>query len=224
MMSARTGRWMVIAAASMLLGGALIGCGGLDRGHARHYYETKQYDEAETRFERLVARDLTDWESRYYLGMIRLHQNRPLDAEILLEQAHRLRHDHPETPMILDGLAEAMLRQDRTAALAAMLEEATRYHGTSKDFVRQAVYLGRSGDADGAAAAFRRAAAVADPGDPSPFLAAADYYESIGDDPRAVTALRNALYVRKNDPFIGARLRKHGVIPGPAAELEPVRE
>jgi Flp pilus assembly protein TadD len=126
--------------------------------------------------------------------------------------------------MILDGLAEALLRQERTAELYAMLEEATKNYGASHDYIRQAVYIGRSGDADGAVVAFRKAAFFAPADDPTPFLAAADYYESIGDNPQAVTALRNALYVKKNDPAIGARLREHGVIPGPAAELQPIRE
>ncbi len=224
MLARVTRTYGVLAAAGVLATAGLVGCQHLDVSHGRRFYELKQYDEADVRLSRIVAEDPTDWEAHYYLGLVRLEQNRPLDAELLLEQALRLRPDSPETAQILDALAEALFRQERTAALYAMLQEATQYYGTSHDYVRQAIYLGKSGDADGAVVAFRKAGQFAAPDDPSPYLAAADYYESIGNNPQAVIALRHALYIRPNDPAIGNRLRKHGVVPGPAAALAPQRE
>lgn len=202
----------------------LTACQQLDVSHGRRYYELKQYDEADVRLSRIVENDPTDWEAHYYLGLVRLEQGRPIDAELLLERALRLRQDYPETSQILDALAEAIYQQNRINALYAMLQQATEQYGTSQDYLRQAIYLGKTGDADGAVVAFRKAAQFAAPDDARPYIAAADFYESIGNNPEAVINLRHALYIRKNDPFIGNRLRKHGIVPGPAAELPPVRE
>lgn len=206
----------------------LVGCQGpskhLQRSHGIRYYETGLLSLAEARLAGVVEKDTTDWKAMYYLGLVRLKQNRPLDAELLLERAYRIRQDGVETPDILDALAEAMHKQHKNnAKLYAILDGATQRYGQVRDYVRQGKYFGLSGDADAAQLAFQKSYQLAEADDPTPYVAAADFYESIGDVPQAKTALRRAYWIQPGDPMVNERLRRHGEIPGPTAGVQPPR-
>lgn len=201
---------------------ATAGCNNLVRGHGIRRYEIKQFDEADVRLSHMLTKNPTDWQALYYQGKVRLEQDRPLEAELMLEQALSIRHDYPETPQIIDALAEAMYRQGRTVTLYALLEDATINYGTSHDYIRQGNYTALSNDPDAAEVAFTKAAIFADPDDPKPYLAAADFYESINNIPKAKIALRRAYGLTPSDPVVINRLQQHGIVPGPTAILPVV--
>lgn len=210
----------------IVVASVLPACGAarqrLDRDTAIYEYKRGNVAKADDILTPLVEKDDTDWEALYYLGKIRLKQGKPLEAQIHLEQAYSLRQDYSAAPHILDALAESLYQQERFDNLAIVLENATKRFGTVQDYTRQGKYLGLAGDPDGAKLAFDKAAEFAAKDDPSPYVAAADFYESINDIPAAVENLRRAHAIVPHNLVIRDRLRKHGVIPGPTAEL-PVK-
>ncbi len=173
-------------------------------------------------FQQAVDRKPDDALSWYYLGRMQLRLDEPLDAELSLEKALALRPNDPElTPMVLDYLAEAMFKQRRYDNLAAFLAETADSSNASADYLRQARYLVRIGDPDGAAAAYRKAAYFAPRGDAAPYLELADYYLSINDIPNGTIALRYAYYEDPDTLGLAERFRRLGIVPGPTVGLEP---
>lgn len=181
---------------------------------------------AEEQFARAAERKPTDFLAHYYLGEARIRQNRGLGAQLALEKALSIEPRNPEwTPLILDKLAEAIYIQGRQENLQAFLEQTVKTYGKTRDYLRQAEYLVKIGDLDGAKLAYRKAAYFADPKDESPYLGIAAFYESIHDVPNAVAALRYAYYVNPANPKVAAGLRRFGVVPGPTvAEAPPKPE
>lgn len=176
---------------------------------------------ADASFARAVEQQPADWKSLYYLGLVRLEQGRPIEAQLNLEQAYGIRDEHAETADILDALAEALYQQDAQARLHAMLRDASQRYGQTRDFLREAKYLAKIGDVDGSDLAYKKAARFARPDDVQPYVQMADFYESIGDQARAVDALQRAHYLMPDDRRIADRLRRHGVVPGPTVAVPP---
>ena len=191
------------------------------RLHGMQAFEAQDLPAAEARFATAVEQNPTDWKSLYYLGLIRIQQGRPFDAQILLENALELRADHPETGDILDALAEALSRRGQLAKLHELLDHATEQYASSRDYIRKGRYLLKLGDVDGAMLAYRKSAVVAKEGDAEPFVVLADFYERIGDMTNSLTALRHAYAIDPSDQEVAERLRLHGVVPGPTAGLTP---
>ena len=173
------------------------------------------------RFEQAVEQDPTDWKSVYYLGLIRLQQGRWFTSRMLLERALVLRRDHPETADILDALAESMSRLKQIDDLHALLDQAIEDYGTSRDYMRQGRYLMELGDVDAAKLSYRKGAYFAADGDAGPFVALADFYESIGDTSGAIEALRYAFAITPKNRALQDRLRRYGIVPGPTVGLVP---
>lgn len=186
-------------------------------------YADKNYELSHQKFSQAVNQRSDDWKSHYYLGMIALKQDRPLDAQLSLEKALSIRSEHLETPAILDGLAEALFVQSKFANLSAMLQEACDRYGKPEDYLRQGIYLGKSGDADGAKLAFKKAIRFAPKDDPSPFIALAEFYDSLGSSADALMALRQAYYIEPTNVRVKESIRKHGMVPGPTVAIEPQR-
>lgn len=184
-------------------------------------YNGKELTIADEHFSQAVEQDPTDWKSLYYLGRVRLEQRRAYDAQLLLEKAMELRHHGPETADILDALAQALSDRGRLGQLHTFLASAVQDYGTSRDYTRQGRYLQKLGDVDGAKLAYRKAAYFAPNDDASPFIALADFYDSIGDTGNAVIALRHAYAVTPTDPELQDRLRRHGIVPGPTSGIAP---
>lgn len=187
-------------------------------------FEAGDVNWADNRFSYAVRQDATDWKSQYYLGRVRIMQNRPLEAALHLEKALSLRDHDPETQDILDALAEALYMQGQPVRLHAMLKKAVYDYGTIRDYLRQGRYLAKTGDADGAKVAYRKAAKFAPAKDPEPFLEIADYYESMGDRQNTIDALRRAYAASPGSRRISARLRQYGIVPGPTVGLPPEGE
>ena len=191
---------------------------GIDAMKMGHVPEA---DRSLTRSEQL---DPSSWRTQYWLGKVRLAQERWADAQRYLEQAYVLRNSHDETPDIVDGIAEAMYQQRLDMNLRGLLARATQRYGTSYDFVRQGRYLVRIDDPDNAKIALRKAARIADEDDPTPYLAMAEMYELIGNRKAAIKALRQAHGIAPDDSNIRKRLRSYGIVPGPTAALPPDRD
>jgi len=182
-------------------------------------FQTKQYEKAAQYFAKALDKDPSSWQSHYYQGLIYLQEKRALDAQLVLEMALSIKTSELKTSDILDALAESLYQQNKAAALHAILAEACDTHGTSDDFLRQGRYLSLLGDADNAKVAFEKAAHFDDRTDAGPYLAMADFYESISDTESTVRALRQALHLEPDNEQIHERLRRHGVIPGPTIAL-----
>jgi cytochrome c-type biogenesis protein CcmH/NrfG len=104
-----------------------------------------------------------------------------------------------------------------------MLQQAADRYGRPEDYLRQGVYLGKSGDVDGAKLAFAKAIRFAPKDDATPFIALAEFYDSLGSGADALTALRQAYYVAPDNVHIAEEIRRHGMVPGPTVALEPQR-
>ncbi len=181
-----------------------------------------RWEQADTDLTQALQADPADWRANFLLGKVRLHQGRPLAAQLLLEQAMTLHPRGPESGQILDAMAESLYDQGQKAALTEFLDRTAQQRKGVEDFLRQAKYLAKLGDPDGALKAYRMGCEFAPKTDPTPYLALADYYQSLGDTPRAIKALRYAYYIEPHDPGLNDKLRALGVVPGPTFGLPPV--
>ncbi len=160
--------------------------------------------------------------TQYQLGMIYLELDQPLQAQYALEKAHAIRPNDLElTPKTLDALAESLYRQDRMANLFEFLDKQVKTNTTTRDYLRQGEYLAKAGDPDAARLAFRKAAYFANEKDPQPYIAIADFYTSIGDQPNAIISLRYANYVDPGNLDVAERLRRFDIVPGPTIAQAP---
>ncbi len=177
---------------------------------------------ARTEFTRAVEKSPDDAASQYYLGLSELKLNNPLAAQLALEKAYTLAPDDPElTPRILDRLAEAYYMQDRRDVLTNFLRETSEARGGSRDYLRQAQYQLKLGDVDAAELSYRKAAYFAEAGDSDPYVAIADFYQTLGDGENAKLSLKYAYFVSPGDTRVHERMRRLGMVPGPTHQEEP---
>ncbi len=186
-------------------------------------YRQQDYLTAAEQFQTAVDKKPSDYRAQYYLGVSMLKLDKPIPAQTPLEQALALRPDDPEwTPRIADSLAETYYQQERYEALYGFLDSMIQtYNQQPVDFLRQAKYLGLLGDADGQKTALQKAAYFAPANDPSPYLAIADFYETVNDTPSAIQALRYGYYVAPDSDEVKDRLRGLGIVPGPTIADAP---
>ena len=179
----------------------------------------------------------SDWKSQYYLGLIGLeYLNDPGYARRHLEMAYTIRvvgsddrgpapgepaatRPWPTRGQIIDALAEAIYRQDNQPQLVAFLQQVIDERGLPQGYVRLGRYLYKSGDPDGALTAYRKAVAIAGPENPDPYIALADFYDTLGKHEQAATALRRAYDIAPLRDDIARKLRAHGLRPGPTIAL-----
>ena len=178
----------------------------------------------------------SDWKSHYYLGLIGLnHLHDPGFARRHLEMAYTIRvlgsddqrgpgepaitRPWPTRNQIIDALAEAMYRQDNQPQLVAFLRQVIDERGQPADYIRLGRYLYKSGDPDGALTAYRKAVAIAGPENPNPYIALADFYDTLGKRDEAATALRRAYDIAPLRDDIARKLRAHGLRPSPTIAL-----
>ncbi|MEO0515314.1 MAG: hypothetical protein AAF086_08485 [Planctomycetota bacterium] len=186
-------------------------------------YRQQDFATAAEQFQSAVDKKPSDFRSQYYLGVTMLQLGKPIPAQTPLEQALALRSDDPEwTPKIADALAETYYQQERYEALYGFLDSMIQtYQQQPADFLRQAKYLGLLGDADGQKTALEKAAYFAPANDPTPYLAIADFYETVNDTPNAIQALRYGYYVAPESDVVKDRLRGLGIVPGPTIADAP---
>ncbi|MBI1336349.1 MAG: hypothetical protein GC164_05245 [Phycisphaera sp.] len=160
-----------------------------------------------------------DWKALLLLGKLRLMQQRPLDAQLLLERALEIRPKYEGSSEILDNLAEALYQQQEYAKLTTFVNNWATQRGGSDDYLRAAKYLALSGDADGAEIAYAKAARFAAADDDKPYLAMAEYYRGLGDKKSEILSLRRAYTINPQRETTAARLRELGLVPGPTIYL-----
>lgn len=225
-MGSHRSRGVVLSGLVLCVGLMAAGCqkpSNFLRKDGMDAYADKDYAAAQKSFEKVAHRNSADWKAHYYLGLIALEQDRPLDAQLSLERALSLRSEYPESAVILDALAQSLLEQSKFANLAAVLQQASDRYGRPEDYLRQAIFLGRSGDVDGAKLAFRKAVRFAKKDDPTPFIELAAFYDALGAGADAQLALRQAYYIEPHNVRVNEELRRHGIVPGPTIAIEPVR-
>jgi|GEM_PF-758813 len=181
----------------------------------------QQYAEAAEHYRQAIEQNPTDWRAHIGQGKAYMKLKQWPDAQLAMERALTLRPDHKQTPKILDDIAECLFRQSRRNDLYLHLQNAASTYVTSYDFLRQANYMTKIGDIDSAKLAYRKAAHFAKPDDVRPYLARAAFYETIGDQESAIISLRQAYGIRPEEPHIGSRLRRYGIVPGPTIALPP---
>jgi cytochrome c-type biogenesis protein CcmH/NrfG len=213
---------------TLLAAAGLIGCAATPntvlRQNAAEAIEEHRTDDAAGFLARAVQQNPTDWQAQYMLGKIRLEQGRFVDAELALNNAYELNKDWPEAPVILDAEAEAIYRQGHRAELASFLQRCARDRQTMHDFLRQARYLTKIGDMDGAALALKMATKLANKTDPKPYLERAEYYQSIKDNDNALLDLRRAYTIDPSNDQVKKALLEMGVVPGPTLRLPPAED
>jgi tetratricopeptide (TPR) repeat protein len=178
-------------------------------------------DQAHKYLAQAVEQEPTDAWAQYMLGQVDLRLKNPLAAESCFEQALVNRMGTLSEPPILDGIAQSLLDQGDKSRLAAFLIQQAHDRPTVEGYLRQAKFLARMGDADGAALAFKKAARIAAKSDPTPYLAAAKYYGSIGDKADQVLALRRAYTADHDSTEVLVQLHLAELEPGPALLLPP---
>lgn len=218
-----------IAGWAISLGALLLtGCEAQNmvlRSQARDQMRMHEYEQAETTLQQALQSDPADWQALELQAQLRMTQDKPLDAQLLLEKALAIQADAPETPRLLDQLAQAIHRQpEQSGRLISFLKETAQQRKTTRDYLRLAKYEGLLGNSDGATNAYLKAAKLAPLDDASPYLQAADYYETIGDREQMRTMLRRAYTIDPYDARTNQRLRDAGLVPGPTIKLPPLNE
>ncbi len=188
-------------------------------------YRAGKYEAAAQQFQEAASRSASDVASHYWWGTSLMNLGRYDEAQLPLEQAWAITTEEGSyTARILDRLAEVYFQQQRHEKLHVFLKEVTaQYHQQSRDFLRHAYYQTKTGDLDGAKLSFIKAANFADTGDASPYVALADFYESVNQADAAKTVLRYAYWINPQTKNVAGRLRGYGVVLGPAAGLVPPR-
>lgn len=138
-----------------------------------------------------------------------------------VEHATLAYDQHPGDDDYINTLAQALFESHRTDDLYRFLRGLAQGRGEVRDYIRLGQYSAKMGDADGAESALKTAATLDRGQHAAPQLALAEFYQSIGAKEKAVSRLRMALYLDRNNPEIPKKLRELGEIPGPSLAIQP---
>jgi len=203
----------------------MLGCGfnaSYQKQEALREMDRGEYHAARNRLLEVTQQARSDWEGHYYLGLCHLALDEPVKAQTQLGQALAVQDRNPEwTPKILDAMAQSLFDQDRLDELFAFLRAQIDRYGTWADYARQARFFAKSGDVDGAALAYRKAAYFSKNRDEDIYLEISAFYETIGDQDRAVQALKWAYWINPQHTEIPSHFRRLGLVPGPTLREEP---
>ncbi len=196
------------------------------RYQADGFRQSGDWEGALKKYDEVLAKAPEDFEARRGRGQCLLHLGRPQPAETELRLALTLiGHETPASAGLCDDIANAKIAQGDRAGLTAFLAEEVKRHGSSRDFVRQGRGLAAIGDVDGAIASFRKAEIRGwDEGAGERYvvyLAIADFYGAMRDQPNALRYVQHAAHVNHNKPEIAGRLTRLGRVPGPSEWVAP---
>lgn len=172
------------------------------------------------KYDAVLAKAPDDVTANYGRGACLLSLGKPQQAETSLRRALGIAgRDNAMSDDICDRIAESKVAQKDLAGFIAFAGDEIKRQGTSRDHLRMARGLAAFGDADGAVASFRRAELSAWDETPeerySVYLATADYYLSVRDQPNALRYTRYAAAINHKKPEIETRLTRLGRVPGP---------
>lgn len=213
------GSLFVLSAASLI---ALSGCAPVSvialEEQAARAESREQHETAAQKYQQALDRSPGRVHSRVGLGRTMLELDQPAEARRHFELALSARPDDPE---ILSSLAEAMVRSGDTQAMYRLLRGRAEQRNTVDDWVRLGKYASLAGDADVAENALLTAARLDRGRSVAPQIALADLYDALGDDAKALTRLRMALFLELGNLEIQDRIRSYGETPGPTFALMP---
>jgi tetratricopeptide (TPR) repeat protein len=194
----------------------------VEKFHAKKEIDAENYAAAELKLGKVLYNDPQDWEGRYLMGVTYLGQGRSVEAQTQLELALAAKdRSETHTPKILDELARSLEQQELYDQLYAFLDaQIERYEGW-EDYARKARFLAKANDIDGAALAYRQAAYFSRNETEDIYIELAEFYEGLGDYPKAVQALKWAYFINEENPSIPRRFRQLGVVPGPTLKEAP---
>jgi tetratricopeptide (TPR) repeat protein len=191
------------------------------RERSEKHLRAKRYNKAELELTRALSQEPEDWRAQYLMGIVQLKLEHPADAQMQFERAEALAPDHFRSANIRDGLAESLFRQKKNDQLKKALAKSANGNGDVRDFLRQARYLQKIGDPDGAEMALVKSTKVARTTDPSPYLAMASFYKSLGLDDKSLHALRIAYGIQPKNKEVIKRLKQAGIQPRPELAMKP---
>ncbi len=182
------------------------------------FYSRGQYQEAAADYKEYTDRKPGEpaVQLMYAKTLLALHQPAPA-----VEHATIAYDQHPNDDEYIETRAQALFEAKKTDELDRFLRGMTAGRGLPADYIRQAKYSLKLGDADSAATALKVAARIDGGKTAAPQIAFADFYHSIKDQPNEIKRLRMALYLDPKDPQISNRLRALGEIPGPSLAMPP---
>lgn len=121
----------------------------------------------------------------------------------------------------LDALSNALLLGNRTESLMKLLRETIDEGKPGTGYLRLAHFAQQAGQMDEAREALILAVSQDQGKSIQPYIAMADFAESIGDTITEIEHLRMALWFDASDPDILARLESKGMISGPSLVIDP---
>lgn len=203
---------------------ASVGCASTSRPtesirtSADRAYDRGQFEAASNDYAEIIARYPGDWQAQYQYGRCQLELDQPANARRALEIAQTRR---PEDPDVVDALAEALYELEEESHLYALLRQQAEATGSPRAWLRLADYANRLGDPDSASMAIETAIRVDDGNTTAPYIAAADFNQSVGRLDAAVRRLRQAHWINPADQNVVSRLKALGEVPGPTLALPP---
>jgi cytochrome c-type biogenesis protein CcmH/NrfG len=207
----------------LILGAAIAGCqtsrpiekvmeDGLEA------YDETDFATAETDFQEYVDRRPGDARGHYQLGRTLLALDRPMPASEHLWVAYDL---EPEDLDYLETLAQSLFESERIDDLYRLLTSLTADPATTEDYLRLGRYAARLGDADQAEPALVTAVRIDNGQSPTPLIALAEFYRSVGDEENETRALIKAYKIDDQNEEVASRLRELGQTPGPTLTVAP---
>ncbi len=190
------------------------------RDSADFQFSHQEYQTAATGYREIVDRYPGDWLAQYRLGMCELELGYPDRARSALEIALT---NQPNSPVIVDALAEAMFQAGDEQALFDLLTNHAQSEQTVYAWLRLGRYAAELGDADTALTGFETAIELDAGRTIEPYVQAALFSQQIGDLDEALRRLRQAYEINPGDPRVDQRLRDLGEVPGPTLALPPGR-
>lgn len=223
----RGARLLAASVTSLALAGTLglAGCTGTRPVHQVEASGDAAYDRgdfvlARSEYGEVVDRYPGDWRAQYRFGLTCLELGAWDSARTALKVAVDRR---PENPDVADAYARALFHAGDREALVSFLRGRTKDPGSTRDWVRAAVWQDRIGDLDAALAAVETAIEISDGQSAEPYIVAARLAEKLGDRETAVRRLRQAYGIAPGDEEVEAAMEALGEIPGPSYALPPSR-
>lgn len=188
------------------------------RESARYYDNVGEYDKALPEYRAFLANKPEDTELRYEYASALLKNGQYAEAR---DQFLLLTDITPTDERFADGYARSLFETGNNAEVTAYLNRMTVQRGSVGDWLRMGDYCQKTGDVDGAKAAYRKAAKVDGGRSTKPWIAMADMFAGLNDKANERAMIERALYIEPMSPALSERYKKLGGMPGPTAGVRP---
>ncbi len=194
------------------------------REDAQWHEQYGRYDQALADYQEYVDRDKTDLQARLDLSRLLSHYERYREAAVHMEVAYSLA---PQREHVVEQYAQTLFLADYHDTLLTRLRERAEARQTVDEYLRLAEWADRVGDTDQTRRALLTAERLGEGARIEPYVELAKLAARTGDTQAEVLRLKQALYIDlhdgddRTDPDVAARLRAHGLVPGPTIALPP---